>query len=94
LRRFAVTAHTSEQHCGFGSVLPPKNRLLPLGGNLPPFGNHWANALSRVCFASTTKHYDKTVVLWRNTTVRHCVRTRTLACHVYETPSFSRCKKG
>ena len=35
--------------------------------------------------ASTTEHCDKTVVLWHNTTVRHCDRTRTFACHMYKT---------
>ena len=28
---FAVIAHNTEQHCGFGSALPPKNRILPGG---------------------------------------------------------------
>jgi len=54
------------------------------------FGEPWANALSRACCGSTTKHYDKTVVLWQNTTVRHCDRTK---CHIYKTWS-SRYKKG
>jgi len=26
-------------------------------------------------------NYDQTVVLWHNSTIRHCDRTRTLACH-------------
>jgi len=51
------------------------------------------NALSQDCCASA-KHYDKTLALWYNTTVKHCDRTRTLACHSYETSSFSRYKKG
>jgi len=33
---FAVIAHNIEQNCGFGSAFPPKNRILPLGANLPP----------------------------------------------------------
>ena len=33
------------------------------------------NALTRVCCASTTKHHDKTVVLWHNMRVRHSDRT-------------------
>jgi len=36
--------------------------------------------LSRACCARTLKHYDETVILRQNTTVRHCDRTRTLAC--------------
>jgi len=31
---------------------------------------------------------------WHNTRVRHCDRTRTLACQIYEASSFSRYKKG
>jgi len=46
-------------------------------------------ALSRACCASTITHYDKTVVLWHNMRVRHCDRTKTLACHIHETSSFS-----
>jgi len=38
--------------------------------------------------ASTIKYYDKTVVLWHNRSVRHCDRTRTLACYIYKTSSF------
>jgi len=30
------------------------------------------NALSRPCCTSITRHYNKTVVLWSNTMVRHC----------------------
>ena len=33
---FAVIARNTEQQCAFGSALPPENRILPLGGNLPP----------------------------------------------------------
>jgi len=40
---FAVIAHNTEQHCGFGSALPPKNRILPPGDNLPQFGNYWSS---------------------------------------------------
>jgi len=29
--------------------------------------------------------FNKTVVLWHNTTVKHCDRTRTLASHIYWT---------
>jgi len=38
----------------------------------------YSNVWSRACCVS--KHYDKTAV---NTTVRHCDRTRRLACHIY-----------
>jgi len=55
---------------------------------------HWSNVLSRACCATSTKHYDKTVVLWHNTTIRHCDRTRTLTCHIYKASSFSLYKKG
>jgi len=41
---------------------------------------HLKHYVGRV--ASATKHYDKIAVLWHNTRVRHCNRTRTLACHV------------
>jgi len=51
-------------------------------------------ALSRACCASTTKHYDKTAGLWHNTRVRHCDRTRTLACHAHDASSFLRYKHG
>ena len=37
--------------------------------------------------ARTTKHYDQTMILWQNTTVKHCAR-RTFACPVM-TSSFS-----
>jgi len=30
---FAVIAHNLEQHCGFGSALPPKNHTFPLRDN-------------------------------------------------------------
>jgi len=50
------------------------------------------NAIIRTCCASA-KHCDKTGVLWQNTTVGHCDRTRTLACNIYKTWS-SRYKKG
>jgi len=33
---FAVIARNTEHQCAFGSALPPENRILPLGGNLPP----------------------------------------------------------
>jgi len=39
---FPVIAHNTEQHCGFGSALPQKNRILPpgrratRGGKMPP----------------------------------------------------------
>jgi len=32
--------------------------------------------------------------LWHNTTVRHCDRTKTLACQIYKTPPFSRYYKS
>jgi len=54
----------------------------------------YSNALSRACCASSTKQYDKTALLWHNTTVKHCNRTRTPACHIKKTSSFSRYKKG
>ena len=43
------------------------------------------NALSRACCISTTKHYDKTTVLWHSMRVWHSDRTRTLAHHIHET---------
>ena len=33
---FAVISHNIEQHCGVGSALPTKNRILPPWGNLSP----------------------------------------------------------
>jgi len=39
----------------------------------------------RESYASTIKYYAKTVVLWPNTVVKHCDRTRTLAGHIYKT---------
>jgi len=53
-----------------------------------------ARALNRACYASTTKYHCKTVVWWHNKTVRNCDKTRTLACHIYQTSSFSHYKKG
>jgi len=32
----AVNTHNIEQHCGFGSTLPPERLHITLGGNLPP----------------------------------------------------------
>jgi len=54
-----------------------------------------SSAIIRACCAST-KHCDKTVVLWHNTTIRHCHRTRTLPCNIYKTSSSdsSRYKKS
>ena len=31
-----------------------------------------SNVLSRTCCVSSTKHYDKTAVLWHNTTAKYC----------------------
>ena len=33
---FAVIAHNTEQHCGFGSALPPEESHITTGGNLSP----------------------------------------------------------
>jgi len=40
-----VIAHNTEQH--LGSPVPPKNRILPPGGNLPHLGNHWVKTFKR-----------------------------------------------
>jgi len=46
-----------------------------------------SNAKIRTCCAKN-KHCDQTVVLWHNTRVRHCDRTRALACRIYKTSTF------
>ena len=49
-------------------------------GILPGFStnqNFWGWACTPAYY-TTAKHYDKSVVLWQNTTFRHCDRTRTL----------------
>ena len=46
-----------------------------------------SNAIIWVCCVST-KHCEKTVVLWHNTTVRHCDRTRTLPCNTSSSDSY------
>ena len=46
-------------------------------------------ALRWACCASTTKHYDKIALLWHNTRVRHCDRTRTLAMSTTPRPSHA-----
>jgi len=37
---FAVIAHNTEQHCGFGSALPPEESHITLTGNFPQFKSH------------------------------------------------------
>jgi len=53
----AVIAHDMEQNCGFGSAVPPKNRILPLGGDLPPV---WEPLVQR----------NKQAILRRNKSVK------------------------
>jgi len=42
-----VIVHNTEQHCGFGSAVPPKIAYYP-GVNLPHFGNHCVKRYNRV----------------------------------------------
>ena len=50
---FSSNRSYTEKHCGFGSTLTPKNRILPLGGNLlySHFGNHRPNGSDHPCFS-------------------------------------------
>jgi len=59
----------------------------PQIAKLHQYGASICNVLTRECCVSTTKHYDKTAVLWQNTTATHCDGTRTLACHICKTSS-------
>jgi len=50
-------------------------------------------AISWAYFASTSKHYDKTVVLWHAITRGSDIVTRTLACRICVPSFFSSYKK-
>ena len=45
---FAVVAHNTEQHCGFGCALPRKKSHITAGDNLPYFGSHWVKCHNRI----------------------------------------------
>jgi len=46
---FVMIAHSREQHCGFGSTLPPEESHFTPEGKLPQFGNHWSTWI-QACF--------------------------------------------
>ena len=50
--------------------------------------------LMQASCSSTIKFYDKTGVLWHNTMVRHCDKTRTLACHLQDLVLFTLSRKA
>jgi len=58
----------------FPEILPKFSGILP---GFSTTQNFWGWACIPASY-TTAKHYDKTLVLWQNTTVRHCDRTRTL----------------
>jgi len=44
---FAVIAHDTEQHCGFGSALPYEQSRITSGGNYLHFGNYWVATIEQ-----------------------------------------------
>jgi len=52
----AVIAHNTEQHCGFGSALHPKESPITPRGILPQFRNHCSSCYDNIASTYFSKN--------------------------------------